>query len=90
VIVGDLLEPADVYRAVSGCRRDCFGMSVSPGYLDATAAMVTVARLVLSAREGAAFPGEEEDLRREADQAAGGESATLRRRGGGLARRRKS
>jgi NAD(P)H dehydrogenase (quinone) len=31
--VGDLLEPADVYGAVSGCRRVYFGMSVSAGYL---------------------------------------------------------
>jgi NAD(P)H dehydrogenase (quinone) len=31
VVVGDLLEPADVYRVVSGCRRVYFGMSVSPG-----------------------------------------------------------
>src|SRR5687768_921440 len=33
VVVGDLLEPADVYRVVSGSRRLYFGMSVSPGYL---------------------------------------------------------
>jgi len=33
VVVGDLLEPADVYRVVTGCRRIYFGMSVSPGYL---------------------------------------------------------
>src|SRR5712691_9200728 len=31
VVVGDLLEPADVYRVVSGCRRVYFGMSVSAG-----------------------------------------------------------
>src|SRR6516225_6281439 len=31
VVVGDLLEPADVYRIVSGCRRIYFGMSVSDG-----------------------------------------------------------
>ena len=31
VVVGDLLEPADVYRVVSGCRRVFFGMSVSRG-----------------------------------------------------------
>src|SRR2546421_12822606 len=41
VVVGDLLEPADVYRVVSGCRRVYFGMSVSAGYLEAT---VTMAR----------------------------------------------
>ena len=32
VVVGDLLEPADVYRVVSGCERVYFGMSVSAGY----------------------------------------------------------
>jgi uncharacterized protein YbjT (DUF2867 family) len=44
VVVGDLLEPADVYRAVSDSRRVYFGMSVSPGYLEATVAMAAVAR----------------------------------------------
>jgi uncharacterized protein YbjT (DUF2867 family) len=44
VVVGDLLEPADVYRVVSGCRRVYFGMSVSAGYLEATAIMAAVAR----------------------------------------------
>src|SRR5215472_449980 len=44
VVIGDLLEPADVYRAVSGCRRIYFGMSVSAGYLEATVTMATVAR----------------------------------------------
>src|SRR6266436_3978183 len=44
VVVGDLLEPADVYRVVSGCRRVYFGMSVSAGYLEATVTMATVAR----------------------------------------------
>jgi uncharacterized protein YbjT (DUF2867 family) len=44
VVVGDLLEPADVYRAVSGARRVYFGMSVSPGYLEATVTMAAVAR----------------------------------------------
>lgn len=46
VVVGDLLEPADVYRAVSGCRRVYFGMSLSTGYLEATVIMATVAREV--------------------------------------------
>jgi NAD(P)H dehydrogenase (quinone) len=46
VVVGDLLEPADVYRVVSGCRRVYFGMSVSAGYLEATVTMATVARKV--------------------------------------------
>jgi len=46
VVVGDLLEPADVYRVVNGCRRVYFGMSVSPGYLEATVTMAAVAREV--------------------------------------------
>src|SRR5205814_9908762 len=46
VVVGDLLEPADVYRVVSGCRRVYFGMSVSAGYLEATVLMAAVAREV--------------------------------------------
>lgn len=44
VVVGDLLEPADVYRAVQGTRRVYFGMSVSAGYLEATVTMAAVAR----------------------------------------------
>src|SRR5689334_19784053 len=44
VVLGDLLEPADVYRVVNGCRRVYFGMSVSPGYLEATVTMAAVAR----------------------------------------------
>src|SRR5258705_10659294 len=46
VVVGDLLEPADVYGVVSGCRRLYFGMSVSAGYLEATVTMAVVAREV--------------------------------------------
>ncbi len=46
VVVGDLLEPADVYRVVNGCRRVYFGMSVSAGYLEATVTMAAVAREV--------------------------------------------
>src|SRR5215468_4945400 len=46
VVVGDLLEPADVYRVVSGCRRVYFGMSVSAGYLEAALIMAAVAREV--------------------------------------------
>jgi uncharacterized protein YbjT (DUF2867 family) len=46
VVVGDLLEPADVHRAVNGCGRIYFGMSVSPGYLEATVTMAAVAREV--------------------------------------------
>jgi NAD(P)H dehydrogenase (quinone) len=44
VVVGDLLEPADVYRIVNGCRRVYFGMSVSAGYLEATVTMAAIAR----------------------------------------------
>ena len=46
VVLGDLLEPADVFRVVSGCRRVYFGMSVSAGYLEATVTMAAVAREV--------------------------------------------
>src|SRR5882757_5192757 len=46
VVVGDLLEPADVFRVVSGCQRVYFGMSVSPGYLEASVTMAAVAREV--------------------------------------------
>ena len=44
VVVGDLLEPADVLRVVRGCRRIYFGMSVSAEYLEATVTMAAVAR----------------------------------------------
>jgi NAD(P)H dehydrogenase (quinone) len=46
VVVGDLLEPADVHRVVRGCRRVYFGMSVSAGYLEATVTMAAAAREV--------------------------------------------
>jgi uncharacterized protein YbjT (DUF2867 family) len=46
VVIGDLLEPADVFRVVRGCPRVYFGMSVSPGYLEATVTMAAVAREV--------------------------------------------
>jgi NAD(P)H dehydrogenase (quinone) len=46
VVVGDLLEPPDVFRVVSGCRRVYFGMSVSAGYLEAAVTMAAVAREV--------------------------------------------
>jgi uncharacterized protein YbjT (DUF2867 family) len=46
VVVGDLLEPAEVYRIVSGCPRVYFGMSVSAGYLEAALTMAAVAREV--------------------------------------------
>jgi NAD(P)H dehydrogenase (quinone) len=44
VVVGDLLEPADVSRVVRGCGRVYFGMSVSAGYLEASVTMAAVAR----------------------------------------------
>ena len=44
VVVGDLLEPADVYRVLRGCQSVYFGMSVSTGYLEAAVTMATVAR----------------------------------------------
>jgi uncharacterized protein YbjT (DUF2867 family) len=44
VIVGDLLEPGDVYRTVSGCSRVYFSMSVNAGYLEAALTMTAVAR----------------------------------------------
>ncbi len=46
VVVGNLLEPADVYRVVKGCQRVYFSMSVSPGYLEAALIMAAVAREV--------------------------------------------
>src|SRR5215467_10901825 len=46
VVAGDLLEPADVFRVVKGCRRVYFSMSVSAGYLEATMTMAVVARAV--------------------------------------------
>jgi uncharacterized protein YbjT (DUF2867 family) len=46
VVIGDLLEPGDVYRVVNGCRRVYFGMSVSAGYLEASVTMAAVAREV--------------------------------------------
>ena len=46
VVVGDLLEPADVFRVVTGCRRVYFGMSLSAGYLEASVTMAAVAREV--------------------------------------------
>jgi len=46
VVVGDLMEPGDVHRVVKGCRRVYFSMSVSDGYLEATANMGAVAREV--------------------------------------------
>jgi uncharacterized protein YbjT (DUF2867 family) len=46
VVVGDLLEPTDVFRIVQGCRRIYFGMSVNASYLEATVTMPAVARKI--------------------------------------------
>jgi NAD(P)H dehydrogenase (quinone) len=44
VVVGDLTEPADVVKALNGCKRVYFGMSVSPPYLEATVIMAAAAK----------------------------------------------
>src|SRR4249920_2882841 len=44
VVVGDLTRAADVARAMAGCRRLYFGMSVSAPYLEATVLAAAVAR----------------------------------------------
>ena len=44
VVVGDLTRPGDVTRAMAGCRRIYFGMSVSAPYLEATVIAAAVAR----------------------------------------------
>jgi NAD(P)H dehydrogenase (quinone) len=44
VVVGDLTAPGDVARAMEGCRRIYFGMSVSSSYLEATVIAAAVAR----------------------------------------------
>jgi len=44
VIVGDLTRAGDVARAVAGCHRLYFGMSVSAPYLEATVTAAAVAR----------------------------------------------
>jgi uncharacterized protein YbjT (DUF2867 family) len=44
VVVGDLTRAADVARALAGCRRMYFGMSVSAPYLEATVTAAAVAR----------------------------------------------
>jgi uncharacterized protein YbjT (DUF2867 family) len=44
VVVGDLTEAGDVVRAMAGCRRLYFGMSVSAPYLEATVTAAAVAR----------------------------------------------
>jgi uncharacterized protein YbjT (DUF2867 family) len=44
VVVGDLTRAADVARALQGCQRMYFGMSVSAPYLEATVTAAAVAR----------------------------------------------
>jgi uncharacterized protein YbjT (DUF2867 family) len=44
VVVGDLTRAEDVFRALEGCRRMYFGMSVSPPYLEATVTAAAAAR----------------------------------------------
>jgi uncharacterized protein YbjT (DUF2867 family) len=44
VVVADLTVPTDVARAMEGCRRIYFGMSVSASYLEATVIAAAVAR----------------------------------------------
>jgi len=44
VVAGDLTRAEDVARALAGCRRMYFGMSVSASYLEATVTAAAVAR----------------------------------------------
>jgi uncharacterized protein YbjT (DUF2867 family) len=44
VVRGDLTDLASMHRAIEGCRRIYFGMSVSPAYLEATVNTAAVAR----------------------------------------------
>jgi uncharacterized protein YbjT (DUF2867 family) len=44
VVQGDLTDLASMHRAIEGCRRIYFGMSVSPAYLEATVNTAAVAR----------------------------------------------
>ena len=44
IVVGDLTRPADVLRALQGCKRMYFGMSVSAPYLEATVTTAAAAR----------------------------------------------
>ena len=44
VCVGDLLDLDAVYRAVEGCKRLYFGMSIVPNYLEAAANIAAIAR----------------------------------------------
>ena len=44
VVAGDLLDLADMHRAIAGCERMYFGMSVSDTYLAATVNAAAVAK----------------------------------------------
>ena len=44
VVIGDLTELASMHRAIEGCSRIYFGMSVSAAYLEATVNFAAVAR----------------------------------------------
>src|SRR3984893_13397919 len=44
VVQGDLTDLASMHRAIAGCRRIYFGMSVSAAYLEATINTAAVAR----------------------------------------------
>ncbi|MCG0995887.1 SDR family NAD(P)-dependent oxidoreductase [Acetobacter indonesiensis] len=44
IVVGNLLDLQTVHRAIEGCDRIYFGMSVSPSYLEATINTATVAK----------------------------------------------
>jgi uncharacterized protein YbjT (DUF2867 family) len=44
IVTADLTRTEDVSRAMKGCRRVYFGMSVSPAYLEATVVAAAVAR----------------------------------------------
>src|ERR1700741_745285 len=44
VVAGDLTDLASMHRAIEGCRRIYFGMSVSPAYLEATINTAAVVR----------------------------------------------
>ncbi|MGC1972364.1 MAG: NAD(P)H-binding protein, partial [Pseudolabrys sp.] len=44
VVEGDLTDLASMHRAIEGCRRIYFGMSVTPAYLEATVNTAAVAR----------------------------------------------
>ena len=44
IMIGDLTRGADIVRALEGCKRVYFGMSVSPPYLEATVLAAAAAR----------------------------------------------